>query len=1007
MLCSLLFFFGVSLFAQSSNVEVFRDDGSTIARSINNRREVTGYSYPVVSGQPRGFIRSANGTITRVMAPNATATQLVGINDQGDVIGEVPNGMSFLRSGAGVFTAIANPASNTTHTTVSGLNNDGYIVGSTQSQFGQRKAYLRDLAGAFQTLGEIFTGQLDGLAISSNNRIILARSTSPRYHISDASGNFPNFDFFIPEYNASQIFLRGINANNIVVGEVDGHGVLVRGNNARDFVVFDLPGAATTSPYGINDRNEIVGSLRDAEFRLSGFIAELCTPNFAATFRTHGSGEELDEFAVGGGVCLWSAETTAPWITLVKSLGAGSGTVRYRLAANTGPERQGRIRVGTREYVITQAAGSCTYNVTAAPPNPLPSGGGIFPVRIDTGTGCPWTAFAMDRWLMLNQTSGMGSAVVVATVVASTSASFERSTQISVAGTTFNLTQARTPCQLSLSRPLLTFAAGGGLETIRVTAPANCSWFVNPGAPWITSLGQNNGLGTADVTVRVERNLGTGERVSSISFIGGGQSAEAGVRQSGAATCTIAVNPDYLVTSGSGQTVSLSTYFADNCGQPVTSDVPWIVIREPNTGYSTALVAPNPTRLPRRGTIRVGTASLTVDQFGNVSSTLGYVPVTPCRLLDTRAGEAYPGGPPALQRFAPRTVTVGGRCGIPYTARAWVLAVTARPKVSLAYLSMQTFGVGGTSTLNSWDGRTVSNLSVLTANPSPSAPTMLVSVTDEADVTLDAVGYFADPAADSLVFYPLPPCRVVDTRVGAQPLVEGTARTVAMAGRCGVPATAAVVSLNVTSVPAGGQVDWLTVWPSGRSRPISPAVNEARTPTASATLVPLGVDGTVQMQASHGSDAVVDVNGYFALPSDQGLYFTALTDPCRIADTRVAPFTPALAAGQVRTIDPRLNQCFVPSGVRAHALNATAVPAAPLAFLSLFPAPAWQGNSTLNAFTGQVTANFALVPDTGLGIGALASGVSDVVLDSLGYFVAVPASMRRPALIDSFTLPPR
>ncbi|MBL8210217.1 MAG: BACON domain-containing protein [Bryobacterales bacterium] len=969
---------------------------------------MAGYSYAAGSTVPRGFIRATGGTFARVLSPNGFPAQLIGINDRGDVIGEIPNSNAFLRSAGGEFTALTTPLAPATSIKARGLNNDGFIVGSYVPANGLQRAYLRNLAGTFQTLGEIFSGRVEASAISSSGRILLTRpDSSPKFHFSNAAGNFPNFDLFIPGYTKEQIFLRGVNANNIAVGEVEGRGILVRADNGADYVLFDLPGASTTAPYAINDRNEIAGSMRDADFGLNGFIADFCTPNLAQASGTHGSGAELNEFAVtASGVCLWAAESTVPWITLKKSLGAGAGQVRYQLAANTGAERQGPIRVGTQEFVVTQAAGSCTYSVSQLSQFPTLPAGGPVSILISTGAQCPWTAMATDPWVQLSQTSGTGAATVIATVAAAPPASFQRSTQVSVAGTQIQITQLSSACTLTLNRTETTTPAEGGLEGFRVTAPQGCGWSVNSPANWIF-VNTGYGTGNGEFTLRIDRNLSSVERSVSLSVVSTGQTAQVNIRQSGGPTCGVSLVSDYRVVDGAGQSLYLGANFGTNCGITITSDVPWITIRDANTPNASGQVAPNPSRLPRRGTIRAGTATLTVDQFGNVYSQLGYVPITPCRLLDTRPGEAHPDGPPAIQRFAGRTVSVSGRCGVPATARAYALAVTARPKVSLAYLTLRTAGVGGTSTLNSWDGRTVSNLSVVAASQSSFTPYITISVTDETDATLDVVGYFADPVADSLVFYPLAPCRVVDTRIGEQPLVAGTPRTVAMAGRCGVPATAAVVSLNVTSVPSGGQVDWLTVWPGGRPRTITPAVNEARTPTASAMLVPVGADGTVQMQASQGSDAVLDVNGYFAPPSDQGLYFTVLNDTCRMADTRVVPFAPSLAPGVARTIDPRLAGCPIAAEARAYALNATAVPAGPLAFLSLFPAPTWQGNSTLNAFTGQVTANFAIVPDTGLGIGALASGVSDVVLDSLGYFVAVPASMRRPALIDSFTLPPR
>src|SRR6188508_3214395 len=63
-----------------------------------------------------------------------------------------------------------------------------------------------------------------------------------------------------------------------------------------------------------------------------------------------------------------------------------------------------------------------------------------------------------------------------------------------------------------------------------------------------------------------------------------------------------------------------------------------------------------------------------------------------------------------------------------------------------------------------------------------------------------------DPIADRVVvnvlpaaqaFFSLLPCRAVDTRVTGGPLVAGTPRTFTLWNACGIPSSAAAVSINV------------------------------------------------------------------------------------------------------------------------------------------------------------------------------------------------------------------
>ncbi len=75
-------------------------------------------------------------------------------------------------------------------------------------------------------------------------------------------------------------------------------------------------------------------------------------------------------------------------------------------------------------------------------------------------------------------------------------------------------------------------------------------------------------------------------------------------------------------------------------------------------------------------------------------------------------------------------------------------------------------------------------------------------------VILDINGYFvAATDSDALQFYPMTPCRVVDTRTGTGPLAgPGLTANVArdfpiLTSTCNIPHTARAYSLNFTAVP--------------------------------------------------------------------------------------------------------------------------------------------------------------------------------------------------------------
>jgi hypothetical protein len=120
-------------------------------------------------------------------------------------------------------------------------------------------------------------------------------------------------------------------------------------------------------------------------------------------------------------------------------------------------------------------------------------------------------------------------------------------------------------------------------------------------------------------------------------------------------------------------------------------------------------------------------------------------------------------------------------------------------------------------------------------------------------------------------FYTLTPCRVFDSRQTADgpALASGLVRLIAVHGRCGVPASARMISFNVTAVgaSAGGH---LTVYPADLSLPSTSTLNFAGGQTrANNGVVSLATDGTGTLAirpAVVGGGAVhviVDVNGFF------------------------------------------------------------------------------------------------------------------------------------------------
>ena len=133
---------------------------------------------------------------------------------------------------------------------------------------------------------------------------------------------------------------------------------------------------------------------------------------------------------------------------------------------------------------------------------------------------------------------------------------------------------------------------------------------------------------------------------------------------------------------------------------------------------------------------------------------------------------------------------------------------------------------------------------------------------------------------------------------------------------------------------------------------------------------------------------ILDINGYFDSYTDpRSLQFYTLT-PCRVADTRSAGGP--LAGNHTRSSPVLSSPCNIPNNALAYSLNFTAIPQTTLGYLSVWPTGQNQPVvSTLNAPTGAITANAAIVPaGSGGAINLFVTDTTDMVIDVNGYFAA-------------------
>ena len=277
-----------------------------------------------------------------------------------------------------------------------------------------------------------------------------------------------------------------------------------------------------------------------------------------------------------------------------------------------------------------------------------------------------------------------------------------------------------------------------------------------------------------------------------------------------------------------------------------------------------------------------GSTDLLVDVVGWFADNAGLQPLVPARLLDTRSGGAtidgLGAGGGALGPDATTDVLVVNRGGVPPTGAATVvLNITVTAPTSNGFVTAwpSTAGRPNASNLNFVPDQTVANMVI--SKLGPDGRVNLYNSSGATQIIVDVMGWFA---ADSELTS-LQPARLLDTRPGSATtdglysgsgtLDSNTTRSLPVLGRGGVPASGVgAVAVNVT-VTAPTAASFLTVWPSGITRPNASSLNYSEGKSvANMVLARIGPDGAVAFYNSSGSThVIVDVVGW--MPPNQPL----------------------------------------------------------------------------------------------------------------------------------------
>ena len=443
-------------------------------------------------------------------------------------------------------------------------------------------------------------------------------------------------------------------------------------------------------------------------------------------------------------------------------------------------------------------------------------------------------------------------------------------------------------------------------------------------------------------------------------------------------------------------------------------------------------------------------STLASAQLGSLSTDLVYTPVTPCRIIDTRsatAGQMGAGSTRAFNawtttNFASQGGTSSSNCGIPTTTDTAAIVVYFTVVYPSAAGYITTFPGDKpqplASTVNFGGGEVKGNNATLKLDQTSGVTTnhFKVFASSATHLVADVVGYYAKPTAlpltlldRDLVYTPVTPCRIVDTRnAGADTgLLIGGAPARSFVGwngsytlqggdnsSCGLPYSTNNAAIVVNFAVVGPSTDgYITAFPADKAQPFAATVNfVAGDVKGNNTVLKLNQttgQADFNVYSSSTTHLVGDVVGYYATPVALGspssdLVYTPIT-PCRIVDTRNVP-SGAFTATSTRDFmgwgtsfvaqGGAPNPCGLPLSTdnAALAVNFAIVGPATDGYITAFPGnlanAAMPLAATLNYYAGDVKANNTVLKLNQTGTGPhfkiYSTSASHLIADVVGYY---------------------
>ena len=361
---------------------------ATEARGVNNLGEIVGfyktvackdYDITVPNCAVKGF-KFVNNAFVTLMVPNSISTAIMGVNDNGDLVGfyRKPDGTrhGFVWWHTNVIKTLDFPGSHFTSVAI-GINKGGKVVGGLWS-IGSTGTFASGGFvwgnGTFSTMNFGTQGctnctSLNGISNAGNISGQAFRSSFWNGVFKQGSDN----DFF--KYKSGDTRFTGVNDKDDILGIAAGATIgfyaqnIEAGEGTADatetnptYTVLQFPGNSSASPatipFGINNVRGIVGAYWDPAGKQHGFLAKASSPQYL--YVANSASSTISGFQISTIGTL----TPLPGFPMGTTIPAGNLSAAKHSLLLGGSNNSGTTQLGL--YNIAHATGQLTFKSSTA-----------------------------------------------------------------------------------------------------------------------------------------------------------------------------------------------------------------------------------------------------------------------------------------------------------------------------------------------------------------------------------------------------------------------------------------------------------------------------------------------------------------------------------------------------------------------------------------------------------------------------------------------------------------